>query len=116
MRLVECLEDCDVIEGDSATFAVKLSHAGIWDSVWWLGETKLQNNKFNDIGGQSSQTQTLALHKLELEDSNTVRFCSGNISSSAVLTVKRKTNPPAGLSGCKSRSPSSLIPYTYKLM
>uniref|UniRef100_A0A4W3HWA3 Ig-like domain-containing protein n=1 Tax=Callorhinchus milii TaxID=7868 RepID=A0A4W3HWA3_CALMI len=92
VRILEDLEDVDVLEGQSATFKCKISQSD-YDSVqWFLDKTPLHTNDVNEIKSLEGGYHTLTVKKLSVKDSGTITFDAGDQKTSAALTVKEK--PP----------------------
>lgn len=74
--------------GESATFECELSDKDVENTQWWLDGSPLQNNDLNEITVQNGNIHTLTLQGLGTDDSGTVTFKAGTLTSSAKLLVK----------------------------
>lgn len=82
------LKTIDVFVGESATFSCQLSGRAPGKVQWWLDGTLLKNSPLSEIGLSQGHIYTLTLKNLAPDDSGTVMFKSGNLSSTAKLLVK----------------------------
>lgn len=82
------LQTTDVFVGEWATFSCQLSGRAPGKAQWWLDGTMLKNSPFTEIGLSQSHIHTLTLKNLATDDSGTVMFKSGSLTSTAKLLVK----------------------------
>ncbi|XP_068604975.1 obscurin [Brachionichthys hirsutus] len=85
------LKATDVFVGEWATFSCQLSSRAPDGVQWWLDGTLLENSNFSEIGLKQGHVHTLALKNLATDDSGTVVFKAGNVTSTAKLLVKDPT-------------------------
>ncbi|XP_061410472.1 obscurin-like [Lethenteron reissneri] len=88
IRIVRGLEDCEVFENNSATFSCEISHADVQEVEWWLDQSRLYHNEFNEISVDGGKTHVLTLNNLTLQDGGCVTFKAGKQTSSANLSIK----------------------------
>ncbi|XP_027876362.1 obscurin isoform X19 [Xiphophorus couchianus] len=86
--IVTGLKTTDVFVGEWATFSCQLSGRAPGKVQWWLDGTLLENNPCIDIGVEQGFIHTLTFKNLATDDSGTVTFKTGNLTSSAKLLVK----------------------------
>ncbi|XP_043991314.1 obscurin isoform X8 [Gambusia affinis] len=89
--IVTGLKTTDVFVGEWATFSCQLSGRAPGKVQWWLDGTLLENNPCIDIGVDQGFIHTLTFKNLATDDSGTVTFKTGNLTSSAKLLVKAKS-------------------------
>ncbi|XP_070774234.1 obscurin [Enoplosus armatus] len=82
------LKTTDVFVGEWATFSCQLSGRAPERVQWWLDGTLLENSRFSDIGLSQGHIHTLTLKNLATDDSGTVTFKAGSLTSTAKLLVK----------------------------
>ena len=82
------LKTTDVFVGEWATFSCQLSDRAPGKGQWWLDGTMLENSPFSEIGLSPGHIHTLTLKNLATDDSGTVIFKAGNVTSTAKLLVK----------------------------
>lgn len=82
------LKTTDVFVGEWATFSCQLSGRAPHKVQWWLDGTLLENSPFSEIGLSSGNIHTLTLKNLATDDSGTVTFEAGSLTSRAKLLVK----------------------------
>ncbi|XP_042353421.1 obscurin [Plectropomus leopardus] len=85
------LKTTDVFVGEWATFSCQLSGRAPGKVQWWLDGTLLENNPFSEIGLSQGHIHTLTLKNLATDDSGTVMFKAGSLTSTAKLLVKDPT-------------------------
>ncbi|XP_051809579.1 obscurin [Acanthochromis polyacanthus] len=85
------LKTTDVFVGEWATFSCELSGRASGKVQWWLDGTLLENSPFSEIGLSQGHIHTLTLKNLATDDSGTVTFKAGNLTSTAKLLVKDPT-------------------------
>ncbi|XP_054889212.1 obscurin isoform X6 [Poeciliopsis prolifica] len=88
--IVTGLKTTDVFVGEWATFSCQLSGRAPGKVQWWLDGTLLENSPCIDIGVEQGFIHTLTFRNLATDDSGTVTFKTGNLTSSAKLLVKDK--------------------------
>ncbi|PWA25396.1 hypothetical protein CCH79_00005404 [Gambusia affinis] len=86
--IVTGLKTTDVFVGEWATFSCQLSGRAPGKVQWWLDGTLLESNPCIDIGVDQGFIHTLTFKNLATDDSGTVTFKTGNLTSSAKLLVK----------------------------
>lgn len=87
--LIVCgLKTTDVFVGEWATFSCQLSGRAPGKVQWWLDGTRLENSAFTEIGLSQGHVYTLTLKNLAPDDSGTVMFKAGSLTSAAKLLVK----------------------------
>lgn len=86
--IVTGLKTIDVFVGEWATFSCQLSGRAPGKVEWWLDGTLLENSLFSEIGLSESHIHTLTLKNLATDDSGTVVFKVGCLTSTAKLLVK----------------------------
>ncbi|KAI4893348.1 hypothetical protein NFI96_024137 [Prochilodus magdalenae] len=86
--IVSGLKNTDVFVGEEALFSCQLSRCAKGRVQWWLDGTRLENSLFSVIGVGEDNVHTLTLKNLAPNDSGTVLFKSGSLTSSARLLVK----------------------------
>ncbi|XP_054889215.1 obscurin isoform X9 [Poeciliopsis prolifica] len=89
--IVTGLKTTDVFVGEWATFSCQLSGRAPGKVQWWLDGTLLENSPCIDIGVEQGFIHTLTFRNLATDDSGTVTFKTGNLTSSAKLLVKDPT-------------------------
>lgn len=82
------LKTTDVFVGEWATFSCQLSGRAPGKVQWWLDGTLLENGSSSEIGLSQGHIHTLTLKNLATDDSGTVMFKAGNLTSTAKLLVK----------------------------
>ncbi|XP_010790854.1 obscurin isoform X2 [Notothenia coriiceps] len=85
------LKTTDVFVGEWATFSCQLSGRAPHKVQWWLDGTLLENSPFSEIGLNPGNIHTLTLKNLATDDSGTVAFEAGSLTSTAKLLVKDPT-------------------------
>nr|XP_046264945.1 obscurin isoform X16 [Scatophagus argus] len=85
------LKTTDVFVGEWATFSCQLSGRAPNKVQWWLDGTMLENSPFSEIGLSPGHIHTLTLKNLATDDSGTVTFKAGSLTSTAKLLVKDPT-------------------------
>ncbi|KAM9349716.1 obscurin [Symphorus nematophorus] len=85
------LKTTDVFVGEWATFSCQLSGGAPGKVQWWLDGTLLENSPFSEIGMSQGHIHTLTLKNLATDDSGTVTFKAGSLTSTAKLLVKDPT-------------------------
>lgn len=75
--------------GQDAVFEVELSHSGITNAEWWLGDNLLQNNDLNQMSFQG-RVHRLALKMVTADESGDIAFVLGEEKSVACLVVEEK--------------------------
>ncbi|XP_041040413.1 obscurin isoform X3 [Carcharodon carcharias] len=88
VRIVEDLEDIEVLEGESATFKCKISPPDYGNIHWFLDKTPLHSNDVNEIKSLEDGYHILTVKKLSVKDSGNITFEAGDKKTSAALTVK----------------------------
>ncbi|XP_054452325.1 obscurin [Anoplopoma fimbria] len=86
--IVCVLKTIDVFVGEWATFSCQLSASAPDQVQWWLDGTLLENSPFSEIGLSQGHIHTLTLKNLATDDSGTVTFKAGSLTSTAKLLVK----------------------------
>ena len=86
--IVSGLKTTDVFVGEWATFSCQLSGRAPGKVQWWLDGNLLENNPFSEIGLCQGHIHTLSLKNLATDDSGTVTFKTGSLTSTAKLLVK----------------------------
>ncbi|KAM4728162.1 obscurin [Anableps anableps] len=89
VRIVRELHDVTVTTGQDAIFEVELSHLGVTNGEWWLGDNLLQNNDLNQMSVQG-RVHRLALKMVTTDESGDVAFVVGEEKSVACLLVEEK--------------------------
>ncbi|XP_040910984.1 obscurin isoform X5 [Toxotes jaculatrix] len=89
--IVTGLKTTDVFVGEWATFSCQLSGRAPAKVQWWLDGTLLENSPFSEIGLSQAHIHTLTLKNLATDDSGTVTFKAGSLTSTAKLLVKDPT-------------------------
>ncbi|XP_069548290.1 obscurin isoform X18 [Brachyistius frenatus] len=89
--IVSGLKTTDVFVGEWATFSCQLSGRAPGKVQWWLDGTSLDNSLFSEIGLSQGHIHTLTLKNLATDDSGTVTFKVGSLTSTAKLLVKDPT-------------------------
>lgn len=82
------LKTTDVFVGEWATFSCQLSGRAPGKVQWWLDGTRLEDSAFTEIGLSQGHIYTLTLKNLAPDDSGTVMFKAGSLTSAAKLLVK----------------------------
>lgn len=86
--IVSGLKTTDVFVGEWATFSCQLSGTAPGKVQWWLDGTLLEESPLCEIGLSEGHIHTLTLKKLATDDSGTVTFKAGSLTSTAKLLVK----------------------------
>ncbi|XP_061588373.1 obscurin isoform X3 [Cololabis saira] len=86
--VVSGLKNSDVFVGEWATFSCHLSGRALGKVQWWLDGNLLESSPFVEIGLGQGYLHTLTLKNLATDDSGTVTFKAGGLSSAAKLLVK----------------------------
>ncbi|XP_074507683.1 obscurin [Sebastes fasciatus] len=89
VRLIRELCDMTVTTGQDAVFEVELSHSGVTNGEWWLGDNLLQNNDLNQMSSQG-RVHRLALKMVTTDESGDIAFVLGEEKSVACLLVEEK--------------------------
>ncbi|XP_035762072.1 obscurin isoform X2 [Neolamprologus brichardi] len=89
--IVSGLKSTDVFVGEWATFSCQLSGKAHSKVQWWLDGSLLENSPFSEIGLAQGHIHTLTLKNLATDDSGTVTFKAGSLTSTAKLLVKDPT-------------------------
>ncbi|XP_056149779.1 obscurin-like [Lampris incognitus] len=89
VRITRELCDITVTTGQDAVFEVELSHSGVTNGEWWLGDNLLQNNDLNEMSCQG-RVHRLALKMVTTDESGDVAFLVGEQKSVASLLVEEK--------------------------
>ncbi|KAF5903930.1 obscurin isoform X3, partial [Clarias magur] len=89
--IVSGIKSTDVFAGEQAVFSCQLSRHAKGRVQWWLDGTRLDNSPFSIIGVGEDNVHTLTLKNLAPNDSGTVLFKTGSLTSSARLLVKDPT-------------------------
>ncbi|XP_046703831.1 obscurin [Silurus meridionalis] len=89
--IVSGIKSTDVFAGEQAVFTCQLSRRAKGRVQWWLDGTRLENSPFSVIGVGEDNIHTLTLKNLAPNDSGTVLFKTGSLTSSARLLVKDPT-------------------------
>lgn len=89
MRILRPLCDSTVTTGQDAVFEVELSHSGVTNAEWWLGDNLLQNNDLNQMSCQG-RVHRLALKMVTADESGDIAFVLGEEKSVACLVVEEK--------------------------
>ncbi|XP_036940157.1 obscurin-like isoform X6 [Acanthopagrus latus] len=89
VRIIRELCDTTVTTGQDAVFEVELSHAGVTNGEWWLGDNNLQNNDLNQMSSQG-RVHRLVLKMVTTDESGDVAFVVGEEKSVACLLVEEK--------------------------
>ncbi|XP_059200801.1 obscurin [Centropristis striata] len=89
VRIIRELCDITVITGQDAVFEVELSHSGVTNEEWWLGDNLLQNNDLNQMSSQG-KVHRLVLKMVTTDESGDVAFVLGEEKSVACLLVEDK--------------------------
>ncbi|XP_029444171.1 obscurin isoform X11 [Rhinatrema bivittatum] len=97
VEIVTGLKNRDVFVGESATFSCELSRPSVRSVQWWLDGSPLKNSSLNEISVQNEKVYTLTLKELGSDDSGTVTFKAGSLTSSAKLLIKAKNTILKGL-------------------
>ena len=82
------LKTTDVFVGEWATFSCQLSARAPGQVQCWLDAPLLENSPFSEIGLSQGHIYTLTLKSLATDDSGTVTFKAGSLTSSSKLLVK----------------------------
>ncbi|XP_056306268.1 obscurin isoform X11 [Danio aesculapii] len=88
--IVSGIKNTDVFVGEQAFFSCQLSRRAKGRVQWWLDGTRLENSTFSEISMGEDHVHTLTLRNLSPNDSGTVLFKTGALTSSAKLLVKAK--------------------------
>lgn len=86
--IVSGLKTTDVFVGEWASFSCQLSSRPPGRVQWWLDGNILENSPFSEIGLSQGHIYTLTLKNVATDDSGTVTFRAGNLTSTAKLLVK----------------------------
>ncbi|XP_043082208.1 obscurin isoform X25 [Puntigrus tetrazona] len=86
--IVSGIKNTDVFVGEQAIFSCQLSRRAKGRVQWWLDGTRLENSTFSEISVGEDHVHTLTLRNLSPNDSGTVLFKTGGLTSSAKLLVK----------------------------
>lgn len=86
--IVSGLKTTDVFVGEWAVFSCQLSGRAPGKVQWWLDGTLLENGPNAEIGEGEGHIHTLTLKNLATDDSGTVAFKAGSLTSAAKLLVK----------------------------
>lgn len=89
VRILRPLCDSTVTTGQDAVFEVELSHSGVTNAEWWLGDNLLQNNDLNQMSFQG-RVHRLALKMVTADESGDIAFVLGEEKSVACLVVEEK--------------------------
>ncbi|XP_034744151.1 obscurin isoform X5 [Etheostoma cragini] len=89
VRFIRELCDITVTTGQDAVFEVELSHSGVTNGEWWLGDNLLQNNDLNQMSSQG-RVHRLTLKMVTTDESGDVAFVVGEEKSVACLLVEEK--------------------------
>ncbi|KAF7650565.1 hypothetical protein LDENG_00123720 [Lucifuga dentata] len=89
VRVIRELCDITVTTGQDAVFEVELSHSGVTNGEWWLGDNLLQNNDLNQMSSQG-RVHRLVLKMVTTDESGDVAFVMGEEKSVACLLVEEK--------------------------
>ncbi|XP_039998756.1 obscurin isoform X7 [Xiphias gladius] len=89
--IVSGLKTIDVFVGEWATFSCQLSGRAPGKVQWWLDGTLLENSPFSEIRLSQGHIHILTLKNLATDDSGTVTFKTGSLTSTAKLLVKDPT-------------------------
>lgn len=89
VRILRELCDITVTTGQDAVFEVELSHTGVTNGEWWLGDNLLQNNDLNQMSSQG-RVHRLVLKMVTTDESGDVAFVLGEEKSVACLLVEEK--------------------------
>ncbi|XP_032387933.1 obscurin isoform X4 [Etheostoma spectabile] len=89
VRFIRELCDITVTTGQDAVFEVELSHSGVTNVEWWLGDNLLQNNDLNQMTSQG-RVHRLTLKMVTTDESGDVAFVLGEEKSVACLLVEEK--------------------------
>lgn len=104
VRVIRELCDITVTTGQDAVFEVELSHSGVTNGEWWLGDNLLQNNDLNQMSSQD-RVHRLVLKMVTTDESGDVAFVVGEEKSVACLLVEEK--PKGNGDGMATRDFSS---------
>ncbi|XP_051944305.1 obscurin isoform X8 [Hippocampus zosterae] len=85
------LKPVDVFVGEWATFSCQLSGQAPGKVQWWLDGTLLKSGPATEIGLSVGHIHTLTFKNLATDDSGTVMFKAGSLTSAAKLLVKDPT-------------------------
>lgn len=86
--IVSGLKTTDVFVGEWASFSCQLSGRPPGRVQWWLDGNILENSPFSEIGLSQGHIYALTLKNVATDDSGTVTFRAGNLTSTAKLLVK----------------------------
>lgn len=75
--------------GQDAVFEVELTHSGVVNGEWWLGDNLLQNNDLNQMSSHG-KVHRLVLKMVTTDESGDVAFVVGEEKSVACLVVEEK--------------------------
>ncbi|XP_029970331.1 obscurin [Salarias fasciatus] len=89
--VISGLKTTDVFVGEWAAFSCQLSGRAPGRVEWWLDGTLLENSPTSEIGLSQGNVHTLTLKNLATDDSGTVAFRAGSLTSTAKLLVKDPT-------------------------
>ncbi|XP_077471288.1 obscurin [Stigmatopora argus] len=85
------LKPIDVFVGEWATFSCQLSGQAPDKVQWWLDGTLLESSPVCDISPNEGHIHTVTFKNLATDDSGTVVFKAGSLTSAAKLLVKDPT-------------------------
>ncbi|XP_061549134.1 obscurin isoform X5 [Phycodurus eques] len=85
------LKAVDVFVGEWATFSCQLSGQAPGKVQWWLDGSLVKSGSFSEIGLSEGNVHTLTFKNLATDDSGTVVFKAGSLTSAAKLLVKDPT-------------------------
>nr|XP_057924200.1 obscurin isoform X3 [Doryrhamphus excisus] len=89
VRIMRELHDITMKTGQDAVFEVELSHPGVTNVEWWLGDNLLQNNDLNQMSSDG-KVHRLVLKMVTTDESGDVAFVVGQEKSVACLLVEEK--------------------------
>ncbi|XP_049336778.1 obscurin isoform X48 [Astyanax mexicanus] len=89
--IVSGIKNTDVFAREQAVFSCQLSRRAKGRVQWWLDGTRLENGPSTVIGVNEDHVYSLTLKNLAPNDSGTVLFKTGSLTSSAKLLVKDST-------------------------
>ncbi|XP_054623330.1 obscurin isoform X7 [Dunckerocampus dactyliophorus] len=89
VHIMRELRDITVHTGQDAVFEVELSHPGVTNAEWWLGDNLLQNNDLNQMSSDG-RVHRLVLKMVTTDESGDVAFVVGQEKSVACLLVEEK--------------------------
>lgn len=112
MRILRPLCDTLVTTGQDAVFEVELSHSGVTNAEWWLGDNLLQNNDLNHMSCEG-RVHRLALKMVTTDESGDIAFVLGEEKSVACLIVEEK---PKGNADTADVTGECLLFFSYPLL